>query len=179
MRSVQRWAPESAMRRAVLLMRAAAEEYPMPKSADVGQLVQTSYWLAQTLSHVVQFHAGLAALDPASRAQSENTNFARLADAENRLALAIEAFGEATRNGDGQRVERIIAELEVPYGVSKRPRARRSYPDLIRWRADGRALRRRLERLRRQLGRTGAEGLPARERRRVRAEIRTLEEVLG
>jgi hypothetical protein len=151
----------------------------MPKRTEGGQLAQTSYWLAQTLAHVVQLHVGLAAIEPPFRAQAEKANAARIADAEDRLALAIEGFGEVLRHGDSARAEQIIAELEVPNGVSKRQRARCSYPDLIRWREDGRRLRRSLDRLRRQLDQTGADGLPARDRRRVRAEIRTLEGVLG
>ena len=150
----------------------------MSKPTEVGQLAQTSYWLAQTLAHVVQLHAGLAAMDPVSRSLGENANSARLADAENRLALAIEGFGEVIRGGDSARAERIVAELEIPNGVGRRRGARHGYRDLIRWRKDGRALRRRLERLRGQLERMTAEGAPAQARRPLRAEIRVLEEVV-
>src|SRR5262245_14461891 len=82
---------------------------PMAKRSEVGQLAQTSYWLAQTLAHVIQLHAGLAAIEPAWRARSERINAARLSDAENRLALAIEGFGDVIRNGDCARVDRIVS----------------------------------------------------------------------
>jgi hypothetical protein len=151
----------------------------MSKQGEPGTLAKTSFWLAQTFGHVVQLHAGLVAIEPASRARSERINLARIFDAEDRFALALEGFGEVIRNGDGARVEKLIAELEVPNGASKRRHARWPYQDLIRKREDHRYMRRRLERLRERLEQMTATGSPARERRPLRSEVRVLEEILG
>jgi hypothetical protein len=151
----------------------------MPKGLEVGQLRQTSYWLAQTLSRVIQLHAGLAAIEPASRAEAARLNFGRLSDAEDRLALAIEGFGEVVLWGKSARAARIVSELEVPRGVSRRPSARHDYRDLIRWREEERALRRKLERLRQEFEETPTKGPQRSNRPRLRAEIRTLEDLLG
>ena len=149
----------------------------MSRRADVGALAKTSYWLAQTFSHVMRMQAQLAAIEPEWREKAEARNASRLADAEDRLALALEAFGDVIRGGDDARAERIVAELETPYSSTRHSNAQREYEDLIRRREDGRSLRRRLDRLQKRLARMTAMGAPASERRSVRAEIGVLEEL--
>ena len=149
----------------------------MERQQGVGLLAQTSFWLAQSVAHVVQLHAGLAAVEPAFREESLRRSSRLLIDSENRLALALEGFGEVIRNGDHARAENIVAELEIQRG--DRRRKRHVYRDLIRDRETDRAMRRRLDRLRRRADQLTATGAPARELRPLRAEIRVLEEFFG
>jgi hypothetical protein len=131
--------------------------------------------LAQSAAHAVHLYAGLAAIEPASRDEALRRNSSRLTDAENRLALALEGFGEVIRNGDHVRAEKIVAELEVPRG--DRRRRRREYRDLIRCRDNDRAMLRRLDRLRRRMAEMKASRAPSSELRPLRSEIKILEEI--
>lgn len=103
----------------------------------------------------------------------------RVMDAERRLAMALEAYGEIVRGGDEQRAEVLIRELEVPYYESRRPKKRRAYEDPVRQREDQRGLRRELQAKRKQVERLRKQGGGRRALRELEREIQVLEELTG
>jgi hypothetical protein len=148
----------------------------MPKSAEVSLLAKVSHWLSDAVSHVVAMQAGLAAIeDPVLREESWHRSFRRILDAERRLALALEAYGEVVRGGNIGRAELVVAELEVNYGESRRPHRPHDYLDPVRAREHDRTMRRRLVRMRSQVERMKSEKQARRGIRHLEQEIEVLE----
>ena len=77
-------------------------------AVTVSLLGKASQWLAHTLTHVVRMEAQLAAVEPGRRDKVEDEGYGRFKDAERRLMLALEAYGELVGGGDVVRAEAVI-----------------------------------------------------------------------
>lgn len=119
-------------------------------------LSKCSRWLAEAVTYSVRLECEMAAIPLAERDKAADAGVDRLMDAENRLALALEAFGEVVTQGDLARATACVEELEKPvWATSESARSwRQSYPDPIAVRRVGRREAGALAR-KRKLGQTG------------------------
>ena len=149
-----------------------------PKNEEeVGPLIKATYWLSRALTQSMLMQADLSTVDGARREQVRSRYYPRFNDAERRLALALEAYGELVRGGDQGRIDAVIAELEVSYGQSRRRGRGGGYRDPIEEREEHRSFRRKLAKLKKKAARLREAGGSTRELRELEQEIKVLEEI--
>ncbi len=145
---------------------------------DVGPLVKASYWLAAELRHVMRFEAELAVLEWVAHRTTRRECSKHLVDADRRLALALEAYGEALRGGAGERVEAIVDELEISRSESRRPNVRQAYEDPIDGREERRRTMRDVAKKKKRLEELLHEGGETHETRQLQRQIEAWEEFI-
>src|SRR5688572_11420248 len=129
----------------------------MRRKSEISPLAKSSYWVSCTLCQLLQHVAFVAVVDSPEQGKVYKANFRTLMDYQLRLALALEAYGEALRSGSEARIEAIVRELEIFYGELRHANRRFPYEDGLVTRERDRGFRRRLVRQRKLLERMRAD----------------------
>jgi hypothetical protein len=149
------------------------------KEREVTTLGRASHCLGKALVHCVGMEAQLAAVDELRRDDVRSECSGRFADAEERLMIALEAYGESLPGGNAKRAEALVRELEVPYWATTRARRGPRYEDPVEVRERTRYVRRRLKAMKKRLERLKKEGGSKREIRDLEKEIEVLEPLVS
>src|SRR5690349_15115494 len=101
------------------------------KERVITTLGKASRWLGKALVHCVGMEAQLAAVDEHRRDDVRSECSGRFTDAEERLMISLEAYGESLPGGNAKRAAALIRELEVPYWATTRAPRGPGYEDPV------------------------------------------------
>lgn len=148
----------------------------MPKRRyEATLLARSSYWLSEALIYGVRLQAELAVIDASRRNEVRSRNIDKVIDAELRLALALEAYGEILKGGDLRSAEECVDELEIPVWVDRKPNVRQEYVDPVEQRDIRRSMARDLNWKQKRLAKLVAAGATGPEVRELAREIKAKE----
>lgn len=144
---------------------------------EASLLAKASHWVAESMVRLALPCADYSAKDARSRSEAEDLYLHRVGQAQQMLALALEAYGEVVRSGDLARAERAIAEMEIPWYADRRPVGSYYYIDPIASLDDLRHIRRKVAGMKKQLEKMKSDGT-TRGQREIEREIEALEKLI-
>jgi hypothetical protein len=150
----------------------------MSKRFSISLVARASRWVAEAASELVRLQVGIAVTQAQSLEDLRSKNLRVVLDAERRLALAVESYGELVKEGDVARALACLAELEIPPYASRRQKMVLKYEDPIRTFEVRRMLRRKLERMKQQAARMEEDKVKGRALADLRREIAAFEDLL-